>query len=235
MKVKCQECNKEFNVYPSYVKRGNGKYCSRTCKDKAQSKYMKNLSKEDRPNWKGGLITKRCLNCNKEIKVKLCKKDKLSFCSKSCSASFNGKLREKKGKYIICKVCGKEKYYHESIFKRTDRNQGLFCSMKCRAIYFMGKTPKKGTTIELKVKDWLIKNNINFSEQSIIKGICVTDFFIHPNICLFVDGDYWHSLPERIIKDKEQEKMLIKDGYNFIRIKESDIREDNFNELRCLL
>jgi hypothetical protein len=58
-----------------------------------------------------------------------------------------------------------------------------------------------------------------------LKRITITDFFIAPNICLYVDGDYWHSLPNVVKKDNMVNENLPKMGYKIIRITESEIKK----------
>jgi very-short-patch-repair endonuclease len=45
-------------------------------------------------------------------------------------------------------------------------------------------------------------------------------------ICVEVDGDYWHSLPKRIVQDKRKDTFLTNRGYKVIRIKECEIYSD---------
>lgn len=70
------------------------------------------------------------------------------------------------------------------------------------------------------------------------------DIFIEPNICVFVDGDYWHANPEKYLGNmiiKKNQEMKASDiwaydisiqhelnrlGYNVIRIWESEIKKD---------
>lgn len=83
----------------------------------------------------------------------------------------------------------------------------------------------------------LKQNNIVAFPQYPIRGI--PDFFIKPNICIFVDGDYWHGNPkiknhvkniDKIkIKDANITKILKNEGYIVLRLWEKDINE-NVNE-----
>jgi hypothetical protein len=51
------------------------------------------------------------------------------------------------------------------------------------------------------------------------------DFKLGNKIIEF-DGDYWHSKPEQIKKDKQRDDYLRKKGYIILRIRESDYRND---------
>lgn len=45
------------------------------------------------------------------------------------------------------------------------------------------------------------------------------DLFISPNLCIEVDGVYWHSLPHKIDRDKVVESELKRKGYDVLRFK----------------
>jgi very-short-patch-repair endonuclease len=49
------------------------------------------------------------------------------------------------------------------------------------------------------------------------------DIFIEPNICLEVDGEYWHSRPEQMERDRFIDEDLGRQGYAIYRIRERDI------------
>ena len=60
----CLECGKEFYIKPSVIKKGGGRYCSRSC-------VVNALSKKQQGNrshfWKGGKIKCICIICQKEF------------------------------------------------------------------------------------------------------------------------------------------------------------------------
>ena len=49
------------------------------------------------------------------------------------------------------------------------------------------------------------------------------DIFIKPNLCIFVDGSYWHTVPNQIMRDNSVNIILQMNGYRVIRIWEHDI------------
>lgn len=89
----------------------------------------------------------------------------------------------------------------------------------------------------------LALNNINFETQKPLPG--QPDIFIEPNICVFIDGEYWHAdpriyNPEDIMKKGYKAKEIwSKDsifnhklnsmGYHVIRIWEKEIKIDANN------
>lgn len=87
--------------------------------------------------------------------------------------------------------------------------------------------PKKDSLPERILQKSLIKLGIRFEKH--IPVIGQPDLFIQPNLCIFADGDYWHSPEERPIqklKDKKISYSLKKRGYRVIRLREFDIHEN---------
>lgn len=48
------------------------------------------------------------------------------------------------------------------------------------------------------------------------------DYILNDKILIEFDGDYWHSLLRNIKRDKEKDKIAIRNGYKIFRIKESE-------------
>lgn len=117
---------------------------------------------------------------------------------------------------ITCKGCG-VKYIipdYKKIWKMGDK----FCSQDC----YRKNPPRGDTDIEKILENWLIENNFEYEKQKRIFKTHV-DFFIEPNICLYADGDYWHSSEKRQIADERINNQLIESGYIVIRLKGSEI------------
>lgn len=90
----------------------------------------------------------------------------------------------------------------------------------------------KISSIEVIMKRWLQESNIEFTQQHLISFENATwtkvDFYIpEANICLYVDGDYWHSLPEVQERDNRTNKALETMGYSVARMIETEILEGN--------
>lgn len=51
----CLICHKEFKTYHSFIKKGQGKFCSNKCRGEWISK---NIIGKNHPNWKGGEINR---------------------------------------------------------------------------------------------------------------------------------------------------------------------------------
>lgn len=71
----CKVCSKSFNAKPSWIKKGDGKYCSRQCSDKGRRT--------------GKMIF--CFLCSKETykPKKLFSRSERHFCSKKCSVTWH--------------------------------------------------------------------------------------------------------------------------------------------------
>jgi len=124
---------------------------------------------------------------------------------------------------IVCENCGKSKHV---IISRAKNSRHYFCSKACATIFKNRTQRKNNTDIEQIMESWLLESGIIFSEQYIImlKGMMtIVDFFIPPNICLYVDGDYWHSFMDCILKDRKQTDFLMATGFKVIRLRGSDI------------
>lgn len=122
-------CNKEFTcvvcskVFTGYHKR-NAKYCSLVCK----GVYQTNLVREKSKRWQGGVRTKNCQGCNKEIKW-FPKKPystflNQKFCSKHCSDKYGFRYKGsehklwKGGKAI--RDMGKQKRWSKAVMERDN-------------------------------------------------------------------------------------------------------------------
>lgn len=92
------------------------------------------------------------------------------------------------------------------------------------------KNYSKPSKLELKFKEILKNLNIEFTEQAKLPG--TPDFFIEPNICIFIDGCWYHACPEhwpdgnpKRAKDLDfnNTKRLTEEGYLVLRFWEHDL------------
>lgn len=123
MKKHCLTCDKEFYVSPS---RASAKYCSQTCQPR---------TKENNPNWKGGLAKSSCLVCGKETAVKRSHSAKGAgkFCSVVCRSKHTGREMSRSAweKRLIknCIVCNAE----IRVKKSHATKEGTYCGKACMA------------------------------------------------------------------------------------------------------
>lgn len=110
----------------------------------------------------------------------------------------------------------------------------------------LGKTGFKNTSIEIAVQEYFKSKNIPFELHPKIINLTVPDAFIAPNICIYVDGCYWHGCPTCKVADKNSglaytkthdnfvNKQLVKAGYRVIRIWEHSVKIGDFSALDSL-
>src|SRR3989338_1081926 len=100
-----------------------------------------------------------------------------------------------------------------------------------------GLLANRRTAIELKVREVLERNDIEFKEQVPLKDVTVVDFYLPKHrIVIYCDGDYWHkgewAKKHKVInKDNWQTKILENSGYKVFRFSESDI---NHSAEKCV-
>lgn len=93
-----------------------------------------------------------------------------------------------------------------------------------KVILAMPHYPRCNTSIELRMQEYLSKEDIDFLTNQPIMGVCNTDIFIPPNLCVFADGDYWHNYPNGLERDKRINCVLEDNGFVVLRFWERDIR-----------
>jgi len=155
----CLFCKKTFNVRPSVIKDGGGKFCSKQCFDRSREVIIKCLccgkefytkrSEKDRKFCSRECRMRhakenrdparylKCLHCEKEFYVKPGEISIRKFCSHECC--YNYKIENydhlQHENNCICKQCGKEFYKYPSVIKVCgDR----FCSKECHVNFQRG-------------------------------------------------------------------------------------------------
>ncbi len=157
MRRSCQLCGEKFHPMPSRIKKGEGKYCSRACSNKARNRK----------------IRRACLKCGKKFFVSpsVAQKGSGRYCSVGCRASgvqrkFVGEKNPFwKGGEIDrrCKVCGAAFKAKPSAIKT---GRGQYCSRKCR-----------GLSVEVREK---IGRTNGKRKAEIICVVCKKNFKVSP-------------------------------------------------------
>ena len=134
--------------------------------------------------------------------------------------------------------CGKE----SPMYGRKHTEETI---RKIRAARLKQKFPKKDTKPEKAVQELLRSCKISFETHKSILGnnyATQPDIFIdNANLCVFVDGCYWHGCSEcnktlsamqqqRIDSDRKINKCLTQDGFKVIRIWEHDINNNQLEK-----
>lgn len=131
-----------------------------------------------------------------------------------------------KEKAEILKLNLKEKIKNRDFnYKHSDEMK-----KRLRELAYKRKPKYKNTKPELFLQKNLKDKNINFETHKILFG--TPDIFIKPNICIFVDGEYWHNYPYLRDIDKKVNKRLKKENYIVIRFWTEHLYE---NVEECLL
>jgi len=98
-------------------------------------------------------------------------------------------------------------------------------SLSCQRQWYS----KGPTSIEKKVYDELRARGLLFEKQKLINGKFLVDAWIPDlNLIIEADGDYWHSLPKAIKRDKAKNAYLKKCGFNLLRLTETEINDGSF-------
>lgn len=77
------------------------------------------------------------------------------------------------------------------------------------------------TRIERDLQQFLTELGVKYETQVALIG--QPDIFIEPNICIFADGDYWHTLEKQMSRDAHVNSQLQELGYTVYRFWEHDI------------
>lgn len=112
---------------------------------------------------------------------------------------------------------------------------------KLRAARLVQIVPTKDTSLEIKFQKALSENKINYKKHVALLG--QPDIFIEPNICVFLDGCYWHACPKCALphtevfglnkreRDKKISTTLAVQGYKVFRFWEHQV---NNNIIECV-
>jgi len=107
---------------------------------------------------------------------------------------------------------------------------------KFKKIALLGRQKQQNmkgpTSIEKKLYDELKKRGILFEKQRLINGRFIVDAYIPSlNLVIEADGNYWHSLPKTVEKDRRENAYLKKCGYNLLRLTGTEINNGRFKDI----
>jgi very-short-patch-repair endonuclease len=100
--------------------------------------------------------------------------------------------------------------------------------MKKAGAIRLARQPHKDTRPEREMAIILESLKINYQKQIPVDS-SVPDFFIQPNICVFVDGEYWHNRPEVKSRDVYINRKLVELGYKVMRFWDYEIYNNPIN------
>jgi very-short-patch-repair endonuclease len=88
-------------------------------------------------------------------------------------------------------------------------------------------TMPRETAIEAKIYQELERRGVTFVKQQVIDGLWVVDALIPgARVVVECDGEYWHSLPEMVERDRKKDGYLKSRGYKVLRFPEAAIHAD---------
>lgn len=82
--------------------------------------------------------------------------------------------------------------------------------------------PVEDTLPERMLQNALDERGLVYEKHKKIYGL--PDLFLVPNVCVFVDGDYWHRRPDTREKDASVNAALAARGYKIIRVWEAEVK-----------
>ncbi len=161
-------------------------------------------------------MKKTCQYCNKIFEKKKTESKKYwvakIFCSSKCYG-LNKKGRIPSGVKLWKKG--------EHVSPNTEFKRGIFYQFD-----------KKPTSIEKLLYDFLVMSGIVFEKQYLVNRKFLVDAFIPSlNLVIEADGNYWHSLPKNIKKDKAENAYLTACGFDLIRLEEQSIHNNSFVQI----
>ena len=122
---------------------------------------------------------------------------------------------------FVCGICAAERDT-ETLRMRNKET----CSKRCSSIKGYLSQNKKPTDIELELMSVLDELGISYETQKPILGVTIADLFVYPNVAIFADGEYWHSLNGQEQDDMVKTGKLKKKGYVVLRLDGKTILEN---------
>ena len=156
------------------------------------------------------------------------------YCSIQCKKPNNRKKENHpmwRGgkKKIPCFSCGQITERAENTLKGRLH---IFCSCRCRMLFYRKSQKTTRTDIEISMENILISLGIKYQSQKLIKRICIPDFYLPDyNIAIFCDGEHWHNFPLGKPRDLWQINELSKIGIRGIRFWGKQIQDKNFKKV----
>lgn len=201
----CEFCSSAFIVAPSDAK----KYCSRECASKAHGPKVSGTRAST------AYVAQICGICGSSFSARASLGQ--SFCSRACAnISYQRRVT------LSCQIC------HKPFTVRAKLSEQKYCSRSCRTIG-IGKTE---SYIEKAFAAALTSIGLPYCSQFAL-GPYTIDFAIPENhLAIECDGDYWHSQPSCITRDKRKDKYLLNRGWRVLRFSETEINTDL---ARCLM
>lgn len=211
VKVKCSGCDEITLKSLKEVRRTDRvskdeMYCSRGCADNAHSKRM---AADNNPNYEGKWH-------GPEPSTILSAEQRREFTLRQIQRHRDAGTFDE---FMAPIHLGHKRFFSTEEGKRKRREIGIKG--------MLAASSGKRTSIEIAMSEELTRRGIEHTEQFNLDGVFVPDFMLtEHNIIIECDGDYWHSLPENVVRDKRKNAYYRMKGITYFRFWEREINAD---------
>ncbi|MFJ7665340.1 endonuclease domain-containing protein [Lysinibacillus sp. NPDC097162] len=226
----CKGCGQHTQKNVKYLRRRlrGGKtdfYCSRRCADSAHSLNMKG---EGNPNFEGRFHGQLVTEWSDEKRRAAIEKMKHTFKVRGTVSGANNPRWAGGLQKHDCVICGKESEYRPYIHRKIlAKEQSPTCSQQCAIALGRRSIVQERTSIEIKMAEELEAREIEYIEQYNLGDKFRLDFLLPKySIVIECDGDYWHTLPDVVKRDKSKNAYIKACGYSLYRFWEREINLD---------
>ena len=212
--MSCVVCGHDYLARAIVVRGGTGRYCSRSC---ANTGTFKNKKQSVELVARRAVALAGKLPPQKTRDLAVAARRGVSPLPESEArrlASLKASLSDPiKGPQIRANYSERTKRWYWSLTQ--EQRVELTRSRRKRA---------KPNSIERIVKEWLDAAGIVHEREHPILTYSVDFYVLSRNVVIECDGDYWHSLPGVVERDRRKNEELTCLGYAVVRLSERDIR-----------
>jgi very-short-patch-repair endonuclease len=167
---------------------------------------------------------------------RLPKKTGRLFCNAVCYGKFmkSEYAKNNKGKCVMCK----KEYVIPPNVKREQRPNRKYCSRQCMFSYWAKNAKTGAMSREEAMFNFGIRaTKIHYKKQvNPLAALTSVDFFIPSlNLCVYVDGVYWHGKPGVPERDARQTRVLEAAGFKVLRISDVEVRRIGVDGVKALI
>jgi very-short-patch-repair endonuclease len=177
---------------------------------------------------KGKWLNKECEVCSASFSVPIYRAERKRFCGLDCQRQ---SMRNVTGaghplfrrQPRTCEWC---KSSFLAIPAKIKAGEGRFCSRNCIGGYVSFQQQGRRSSIELMVEEELVSRDVQFvAQKQMAHFLC--DFYVAAHrLVIECDGDYWHAMPNVVLRDARKDKWLLSHGQRIVRLTEKEIRLD---------
>ncbi|WP_164745631.1 DUF559 domain-containing protein [Neobacillus mesonae] len=230
IEITCHNCKEPTSKPLTYLRKrikvGRTKvFCSRECADLHHSKTM---TGENNPNFNGVFHGESTSEWSDEKRAKAIEKMKQTVKEKGLNIGEKNPRWKGGRKDLDCVICGKSSTYSPYTYRKIQEGkQKPCCNNECALALSRRSVKFSSTSIEVKMANELSVRGIEYIEQYILGDKFRLDFLLPEyNIVIECDGNYWHTLPKTVKRDKAKNAYIKACGFSLYRFWESEINSD---------